>query len=71
LVEALCQKQKIVGSISDEVNEFFFFSLPSHTMALGWTQTLTEMSARNLSGIRGSQLALNVDNLTAICEPTV
>jgi hypothetical protein len=39
-------------------------------MALGWTQPLTEISTRNLSGgkVRSARKA---DNLTAICEPTV
>jgi hypothetical protein len=34
------------------------------------TQSLTEMSTRNLPGGKG-QLAREADNLTAICEPTV
>jgi hypothetical protein len=41
--------QKVVGSSPDEVD--FFSSLPSpssHTMALGSTQLLTEMSTTNL-----------------------
>jgi hypothetical protein len=40
-----------MGSSRDEVD--FFFNLPnpsSHTMALGLTQSLTEMSTRNLPG---------------------
>jgi hypothetical protein len=48
-----------------------FFNLPnrsSHTMAMGSTQPLTEMSSRNLAG--GKELpALKADNITAICEP--
>jgi hypothetical protein len=39
-------------------------------MALGSTQSLTEMSTRNLSGGKGLP-ALEADNLTAICEPIV
>jgi hypothetical protein len=39
-------------------------------MALGSTQLLTEMSTRNLPGGKG-RLALNAENLTAICEPIV
>jgi hypothetical protein len=39
-------------------------------MALGSTQPLTEMSARNLPGVKGPP-ARNADNLTAICEPIV
>jgi hypothetical protein len=42
----------------------------SRTMALGSTQTLTEMSTRNLPGGKG-RLARGADNLTAICEPIV
>jgi hypothetical protein len=38
--------------------------------ALGSTQLLTEMSTRNLPGGKG-RLALEADNLTAICEPNV
>jgi hypothetical protein len=40
------------------------------TMALGSTQPLTEMSTRNLPGAK-KRLVRNVDNLTAIFEPTV
>jgi hypothetical protein len=39
-------------------------------MALGWTQPLTEMSTRNLPGVKGRP-ARKADNLTAICEPIV
>jgi hypothetical protein len=38
------------------------------TMALGWTQPLTEMSTRILLGGIGRH-ARKADNLTAICEP--
>jgi hypothetical protein len=38
---------KVAGSVPDEVVEFFFnLPNPSHTMALGLTQHLTEMSIR-------------------------
>jgi hypothetical protein len=37
-------------------------------MALGLTQPLTEMSTRNLPGVKG-QTASKAENLTAICEP--
>jgi hypothetical protein len=50
-----------------------FFNLPnpsSRTMALGSTQPLTEMSARNLPGDK-TRPAREADNLTAICEPNV
>jgi hypothetical protein len=39
-------------------------------MALRPTQTLTEISIKNLSGGKERQ-ALKADNLTAICEPIV
>jgi hypothetical protein len=39
-------------------------------MALGSTQTLTEMSTRNLPGGKGRP-ACGADNLTAIFEPIV
>jgi hypothetical protein len=39
-------------------------------MAPRSTQTVTEMSTRNLPGGKG-QLACEADNLTATCEPTV
>jgi hypothetical protein len=39
-------------------------------MALGFTQPLTEMSTRNITGGKAWS-ASNVDNLTAIREPTV
>jgi hypothetical protein len=50
-----------------------FFNLPnpsSHTMTLGSTQPLTEMSTRNLPGGKGRP-ARKADNLTVICEPIV
>jgi hypothetical protein len=39
-------------------------------MALGSTQPLTEMSIRNLPGVKGRP-ARKADNLTAICEPII
>jgi hypothetical protein len=39
-------------------------------MALGSTQTLSEMSTRNLPGGKG-RLAPKADNLTTTCEPIV
>jgi hypothetical protein len=39
-------------------------------MALGSTQSLTEMSTKNLPGGK-AEPAGGADNLTAICEPTV
>jgi hypothetical protein len=60
---------KVAGSIPDLINGIFnLCNLYSRTMALRSTQSLTEMSTRNLSG--GEALpALKADNLTAICEP--
>jgi hypothetical protein len=49
------------------------FNLPNHfsrNMALGSTQSVTEMSTRNLPGSKGWP-ARKADNLTAICEPIV
>jgi hypothetical protein len=47
LFEALCYKP---GSIPDSVTGFFFFFNPSgRPVALGLTQSLTEMSTRNIS----------------------
>jgi hypothetical protein len=50
-----------------------FFNLPnrsSRTMALGSTQSLIEMSTRNLRGGKG-RLARKADKLAAIYELTV
>jgi hypothetical protein len=57
---------KGTGSNTDKEIGFFFFNLPnpcSHTMALGSTQPLTEMSTRNLPGDKGRP-ARKADNLT-------
>jgi hypothetical protein len=51
--------------------DFFILPNPSiRTMALGSTQPLTEMRARNLPEGNGRP-ARKADNLTAIYEPTV
>jgi hypothetical protein len=50
-----------------------FFNWPnysSHTMALGSTQPLTEMSTTNLPGGK-VWLVREPDNLTVVCEPIV
>jgi hypothetical protein len=50
-----------------------FFNLPnpsSLTVALGSTQTLTEMSTGNIPEDK-KWLVHKADNLTAICEPIV
>jgi hypothetical protein len=55
--------------VPDEV-DFFNLPNPFHTMALGSTQPLTEMSARNLPG--GKKWPVHrADNLTAFCKPNV
>jgi hypothetical protein len=61
-----------VGSILDEVIEFFFeMRKPSiRTMALGLAQPLTEMSTKNVS-VGEARPARMADNLTDICEPIV
>jgi hypothetical protein len=59
---------QIVGSVPDDVIQFFNLPNPSsHTMALGSTQRLTEMSTRNLPGGKERPMR-EADNLTAICE---
>jgi hypothetical protein len=40
-------------------------------MTLGSTQPLTEMSIRNLPGVKGGRPARKASNLTAICEPII
>jgi hypothetical protein len=59
-----------VGSIPDIIGIFNIPNRSSHTMALGSTQPLTEMSNRNLPGGKGRPVR-KPDNLTAICEQTV
>jgi hypothetical protein len=39
-------------------------------MAVGSPQRLTEMSTRNVPGVKGRP-ARKADNLSALCEPTV
>jgi hypothetical protein len=51
LVETLCYKLEGQGSIPDKVIAFFNLPIPSsRTVAMGSTETLTEMSTRNLPG---------------------
>jgi hypothetical protein len=64
------QAGRPLARVPDEVD---FFNLPNpsgHTMALGSTQPLTEMSTRNLPGSK-KQPAHRADNLAAIYEPNV
>jgi hypothetical protein len=58
--------RKVAGSIRDKGTEFFNLPDPSSpTMALGLTQSLTEMSTRKFSW------GIKADNPNAICETTV
>jgi hypothetical protein len=50
LVEALCYKPESAGLSPDEVDFFNLLNPFSRTMALGPTQSLTEMNTRNLPG---------------------
>jgi hypothetical protein len=61
----------VASSIPDEVTGFFNRPNPSgHTMALGSTHHLTEISTRNLPGGK-RRPGRKADNLTVICEPIV
>jgi hypothetical protein len=47
MVKALCYKPEVMGSSANNVIEFFNLPIPSTcTVALGFTQSLTEMSTR-------------------------
>jgi hypothetical protein len=49
-VKSLCKIQKVAGSILDGVIEMFHWHYPSgRTMALGSTQSLTEINTRDIS----------------------
>jgi hypothetical protein len=66
----MLQAAKAAGSIPDEVIVFLSWPNPSsRTMALGSTQSPTEMSTRNLPGGKGRPA--HKADLTAICEPIV
>jgi hypothetical protein len=61
--------RKVAGSILVVVTGYFeLMYLSRRIMALGSTQPLTEMSARNLLEGKGRS-ARKADNITAICEP--
>jgi hypothetical protein len=63
--------RKLFDSIPDNIIRILdLFNTSSHTTALGSTQPLTEMIAKNLSGVkvRPARMAYN---LTAICQPIV
>jgi hypothetical protein len=59
-----------MGSYRDVIGFFNWPNPSSHTVALGSTQPLTEMSTRNLPGGKGRPARMT-DNLTAVCEPIV
>jgi hypothetical protein len=62
LVEAPCYRRKAAGSIPDVLIGFFNLPNPSsRTVALGSTQSLTEMSTRYLPAVK-ERLALKADN---------
>jgi hypothetical protein len=51
-MEHYATSREVASSITDEVVELFnIFNSSSHTMALGSTQPLTEMSTMNLPGV--------------------
>jgi hypothetical protein len=56
--------------VQDEVDSFSLSNCSSHTMALGSTKPLTEMSTRNLPGGK-KRPAHRADELATICEPNV
>jgi hypothetical protein len=56
--------------VLDEVDFFNLSNPSSHTMVLGSTQPLTEMSTRKLPGGK-KRPARMADKLTAIYEPNV
>jgi hypothetical protein len=72
VVRHCATSQKVMGSIPDGAIEFFSVDLnpSSHTMVLGSTHPLTEMSTRNLPGGK-RWLSLKADNLIAKCELNV
>jgi hypothetical protein len=62
---------KVAGSIPDGVIEVFNWPNPSsRNTAVGSTQSLREMSIRNISGGKGRP-ARKADKPTAICESSV
>jgi hypothetical protein len=66
----MLQARRSSVQVPDDV---YFFNLPnafSHTMALGSTQPLTEISTKNVPGGK-KRPARKVDNLATICVPTV
>jgi hypothetical protein len=50
--ESYTTNRKVVGSIPDVISYFTSRNSSSRTVALGSTQPLTEVSARNLPGVK-------------------
>jgi hypothetical protein len=71
-LESCATSRKMAVSNPDMLIGFFFnfFNPSSRTVALGFTQPLTEMSTRNLPGGNCRQVRKTY-NLSAVCEPTV
>jgi hypothetical protein len=74
-IQWLLQWIPFLGWGKKHVSNIFFFYIyipnpSSHTIALGLTQPVTEMSIRNLPEGKGWP-ARKADNLTAIGEPIV
>jgi hypothetical protein len=61
--------RKVAGS-DEDIGFLNWRNLSSRNMALGSTETLTEMSTRNFAEGKGRP-ARKADNLTAIYEPIV
>ena len=67
LVEALRYKPEAAGSIPDRVIGIFNLLNPSdRTLALGLTQSLTEMSTRNISWGKGGR-CVGLTTLPPLC----
>jgi hypothetical protein len=71
LVEALCCKPEVHGFDPNELIAFLNLLNPSScSMALGATQSVKEMSTKNLPEVKG-WLLHRADNVTVICELVV
>jgi hypothetical protein len=66
----MLQAGKSPVRVPDEMDFFNLHNIPGHTMALGLTQLLTQMSTRNFPGGK-KWPAHRADNLAAIYEPNV
>jgi hypothetical protein len=70
-IEMNVYTERLVSAFPDKFIPFFnLCNPPSRIMDLGSTQSLRDISTRNLSGGKGRP-ARKADNLTAICEPNV